>query len=318
MTKSRIFRTHRSAPRLWPAIGLGLLLLPASAASAQQPDIAGITQREVALVEFYGGGSPLSAQEQQETADMVQREMQSAPRAEQAADADAKKLLAALRQAQPQLIALARSTGRLNAQLHEVVSPELKDQQALEAQIIAAHDPVIVFDPAHKQLVSEQTIHVLQQADAFGAAKFGVPAPGADFPEQMRQAIPRAWPDMDSGMKEAMAHAERDLPYAPGFLQGINPQKWDSFAATWRAKIMAAPDAAGQQLNLAEVMAVVGMTGYRRSGSGGGGGGGTQAMLSDRLMRQNLLQHQLMGAMRSYSPMCNVTRPDYNFASCHP
>jgi hypothetical protein len=309
-------RQHRSTPRLWLAIGLGLLLFPAVAAGAQPPDIAAATQREIALLEFYGGGSPLSSQERQEAADMVLLEMRRAPQAEIAADAGAAKLLRALSEGPPTLIALAREGGRLNAQLHETVNPALQEQQAMEARIIAAHDPVIVFDTPHKRLVSEQTVRVFQHADIAGATVFGVPAPGPDFADQMRQALPRAWPGMDDGMQDAMAHAERDLPYAANFLQAMNPQNRAGFVQTWRGKIMAAPDAAGQQLNLAEVMAVVGMTAFHRSQSGDG----VQGALAGRLQMQDLANRQLEGAARSYSPTCNVTRPDAmaNFTYCHP
>jgi hypothetical protein len=303
--------------RLWLAIALALLL-PAAAAGAQPPDIVAVTQREIALLAFYGGGSPLSAQEQQEATHMVRLEMQRAPQAEIAADTGAANPLHALTEGPPTLIALAREGGRLNAQLHNAVNPALQQQQAMEARIIAAHDPVVVFDPAHKRLVSEQTIRILQRADTSGAAVFGVPSPGPDFSEQMRQAIPRAWPGMDDGMQDAMAHAERDLPYAASFLQGIDPQKRAAFVRTWRAGIMAAPDAAGQQLNLAEVMAVVGRTAFRRSQSQSGSG--AQGTLAGRLQMQDLANRQLEGAARSYSPTCNVTRPDAmaNYSYCHP
>jgi hypothetical protein len=309
-------RQHRSTSRLWPAIGLGLLLFPAATAGAQSPDIAATTQREIALLEFYGGGSPLSSQERQEAADMVLLEMRRAPQAEIAADTGAAKLLRALSEGPPTLIALAREGGRLNAQLHEAVNPALQQQQAMEARIIAAHDPVIVFDPPHKRLVSEQTVRILQRADTSGATVFGVPAPGPDFADQMRQALPRAWPGMDDGMQDAMAHAERDLPYAANFLQAMSPQNRAGFVQTWRGKIMAAPDAAGQQLNLAEVMAVVGMTAFRHSQSGDG----VQGALAGRLQMQDLANRQLEGAARSNSPTCNVTRPDAmaNFTYCHP
>ena len=301
------------------ALALAALAIP-PAAAAPPPDAAAITQHEIALLQFYGGGSPLSDQERQEAADMVQQELHQAPRAEIAADAGATKLLHALARANAALIALARETGRLNAQLHEVVDPVLQQQQAMEARIIAAHDPVIVFDTAHKRLISEQTVRVLQRADALGATTFDVPPPGSDFVAQMREAVPHAYPGMDDGMQEAMAHAERNLPYAPGFLQGMDPQKQAAIVQTYRAKIMAAPDAAGQQLNLAEVMAVVGATASRHGSGGSGGSGATQGALADRLRRQDRLNHQLEGAMRSYSPTCNVTRPDAmaNFASCHP
>jgi hypothetical protein len=317
MTRSRFGRRkHRSTSRLWPAIGLGLLLFPVAAAGAQPPDIAATTHREIALLEFYGGGSPLSAQERQKAADMVLREMQRAPQAELAADAGAVKLLRALSEGPPTLVALAREGGRLNAQLHEAVDLALQQQQAMEARIIEAHDPVIVLDPTHKRLVSEQTVRILQRADTSGATVFDVPSPGPDFADQMRQALPRAWPGMDDGMQDAMAHAERDLPYAANFLQAMNREKRVSFVQTWRARIMAAPDAAGQQLNLAEVMAVVGMTAFRHSQSGDG----AQGTLAGRLPMQDLANRQLEGAARSYSPTCNVTRPDAmaNFTYCHP
>lgn len=294
------------------------VLAISSAAAAPPPDAATITQHEIALLQFYGGGSPLSAQEQQEAADMVQQELRESPRAEIAADAGATKLLHTLARADAPLIALARETGRLNAQLHEAVNPSLQQQQAMEARIITAHDPVIVFDAAHKRLITEQTLRMFQHADAVGAATFNVPAPGPDFVAQMSATLPHAYPTMDNGMQDAMAHAERDLPYAPAFLRAMPQQKRATIVQTYRAKIMAAPDTAGQQLYLAEVMAVVGATASRHSG--GGGSSGTQGALVDRLQRQNLLNHQLEGAMRSYSPTCNVTRPDAmaNFASCHP
>jgi hypothetical protein len=302
---------------LAPGIGLALLLFSANARAAQSPDLAGMVQREIALIQFYGGGSSLSAQERQDASDTIQRAMQQAPQAELAADAGAARLLRALNQGTPALIAQAREGGRLNAQLHEAVDPALRDAQAMEARIIEAHDPVIVFDPTHKRLVTEQTVRILQHADALGASMFNVPPPGPDFTAQMRQAIPRAWPAMDDGMQDALAHAERDLPFAPAVLQAIDPQKRAGFVQTWRTRIMVAPDAAGQQLNLAEVMAVVGMTAYRRGQTGGGGQG---MALADRQRMQDLTNRQLLGAVRSYSPTCNVTRPDAmaNFSYCHP
>jgi hypothetical protein len=185
----------------------------------------------------------------------------------------------------------------------------------MEARIIAAHDPVVVFDAAHKRLISEQTVRILLHANTLGATVFNVPAPGADFAGQMREAVRRAYPAMDDGMQDAMAHAERDLPYAPGFLQGLNQQKRAGFVQTYRAKILAAPDPADQQLNLAEVMAVVGKTAARQKGSGGSSGA-----LAGRLQMQDLTTRKLQESMRSFSPTCNVTRPDAmaNFASCHP
>ena len=314
MNRGRIPWTRHAAS----ALAVALMLLSRSASAAAPPDIAAMTQREIALIQFYGGGSPLTAQEQREAAEIVQRGLEHAPQAEQAADAGAARLLQILARAPAPLIAQAREGGRLNAQLHDAVSPALREQQAMETQIIIAHDPVVVFDSAHKLLVSVQTLRVLQQADTFGAHWFGVPPPRPDFVAQMQPVVPRAWPGMDAGMKDAMAHAERDLPYAPGFLQGINPQKRAAFAETWRAKIMAAPDAVGQQLNLAEVMAVVGMTAFRLRQSGGSGA--TGAAVADPMREQDLVNRQMLGAVRSYSPSCNVTRPDAmnNFSYCHP
>jgi len=297
-----------------------LSLLIGTASAAPPPDIAGMTQREIFLLQFFGGGSPLSPRERQEAADIIENGMQHAPQAELAAAAGAAKLVRLLARAPGPLIAEVREASRLNVELHSAISPALQQQQLQEARIIAAHDPVVVFDPAHKRLVTVQTVKILEQANQLGAQIFSVPAPSEDFVADMRQAIPRAWPGMDEGVQEAMAHAERDMPYAAGFLQSANPQKRADFVRTWRAKIMAAPDATGQQLNLAEVMAVIGLTAYHRGQGGGEGGGRQGAALADRLQMQDLTNRQLLGAVRSYSPTCNVTRPDagYNFTYCHP
>jgi hypothetical protein len=308
------------AGRTWQLLGmLGLALLLLARTTAAAPPVAPreAVQREIALIEFYGGGSALTAEEKREAALMVQRKMQTAPKAEEAADAGGQKLLQVLQTAPPPLIASVREGTRLNVQLHLAVDPALKDQQLMEARIIEAHDPVVVFDPQHKWLVTVQTLRALQQADMVGAALFDVPPPGADFISQMQQIIPRSWGNMDRGMQEAMAHAERDQPYAASFLRGIDPGLLTGFVKEWRGKIMAPTDAAEQQLNLAEVMAVIGMTAFRHSRSGNGNIGG---QLAYRLQLQDLVNRKLQEAVRSYSPNCNVTRPDYmqHWAACHP
>lgn len=312
--RKRIAR--RTGPVLW-MLGSALLLLAPTTRAAPAAAATGAAAREIALIEFYGGGSALTPDEKRDVGEMVQRETEAAPKAEQAADAGAAKLLQVLQKAPPPLIAFARETGRLNVQLHPAVDPALKDLQRMEARVIEAHDPVVVFDRQHKHLVTVQTLRVLQRADRLGAALFDVPPPGPDFMARMREMIPRAWGNMDPGMQAAMAHAERDLPYAPGFLRGIAPGLLAGFIKQWRGKIMAPNDAAARQLNLAEVMAVIGMTAFRHSEAGNAH---TGAALAYRLQLQDLVNRKLQEAVRSYSPTCNVTRPDamQNWASCHP
>lgn len=307
---------RRIGPVLW-LLGLGFLLLPGASRAAPPAASSEVVQREVALLEFYGGGSALTAEEKRQAADMVQREMQAAPKAEQASDENGVKLLQVLQKAPPPLIAFVREGGRLSIQLHEVIDPALKEQSQAELRIIEAHDPVVVFDAEHKQLVTVQTLRALQHADRFGATLFGMPPPGPGFLSQMQETIPRAWGNMDPGMQAAMAHAERDLPYARPFLQGIAPGLLAGFVKKWRGKIMAPSDAGAQQLNLAEVMAVVGMTAYRHNRSGYGN---TRGALAYQSQLQDLVNRKLHEAVRSYAPECNVTRPDVmqNWASCHP
>jgi hypothetical protein len=188
---------------------------------------------------------------------------------------------------------------------------------AAGTRIIEAHDPVVAFEPAHKRLVSVQTRRALQHKDAFGGNAFGVPPPAPGFVPRMQRSIPQAWGSVDRGMQEVMTHAERDLPYAPAFPQGISRLSANLFVKTWRAKIMERSDAAAQQPNLAEVMAIIGMTAFRHSQSGGGDIGGA---LAYRTQWQDLRNRNLQAAIRSYSPSCNVTRPVVmqNRASCHP
>lgn len=294
---------------------IGVLALLLLAARADQPDLAAMTQREIALLEFYGGGSPLTTQERQQAAQIIQSGLQNDARAEIAADAQGQLLLNALKRGGGAFVAETREAGRLGAQRHMAVNPALQQQEMMEAQIIEAHDPAIVFESAHKRLISAQTVRVLRQANALGAKLFDVPAPGPDFSTEMTYALRSGYAQMDDGLQEATAHVERDLPYAAGFLRSANPQKRAAFVQDYRAKIMAAPDPAGQQLRLAEVMAMIGLTAYRHN-RGAGGGNSLQAQYG-HLQEQNLLNQQLRGAMRSYSPACNVTSPGYNFTYCH-
>lgn len=313
-TRTRIAR--RTGHVLW-LLGVALLRLPTTTIAAPPADTSEAVQREIALIEFYGGGSALTPDEKREVADRVGRAIETAPNAEAAADAGAAQLLQVLHNSPPPLIAFARESGRLDAQLHPTVDLALKDQQLTEARIIEARNPVVVFDAQHKRLVTVQTLRVLQQADTFGATLFNVPPPGPDFTVQMQAIIPRAWGNMDTGMQEAMAHAERDLPYARAFVLGISPGILAGFVREWRGKIMAPSDAAAQQLNLAEVMAVVGMTAFRHRQAGHDTPRGA---LAYRLQLQDLVGRKLQEAVRSYSPACAVTRADVmqNWASCHP
>ncbi len=300
------------------ALAAGIAVFSGVVARAQTtPDPAAMTAREIALLQFYGGGTSLSPAERQQAAEIVQSGLRSNPRAMIAADAEAAHLLATLAKADAPGIALARATGRLNAALHRAADPSLRPQQDAEARIIETHDHTIVLDAAHQHLISEQTLKVLERANTAGARVFDVPPPGPDTADALRVTLRTQYLSLDASMQDALAHAEQNLPYAAAYLQQAQPEKRATFIAQYRQQILAGPTPADQQFRLAEVMVETGQAGSRHAGQRGGG---TGSMLAGRLQSQMLLQHQLMGAARSFSPSCNVATGAAmaNFTACHP
>jgi hypothetical protein len=170
-------------------------------------------------------------------------------------------------------------------------------------------------DAAPAALTGERSLQALRQANMQGAALFHLQAPGPDFAPQMRSALARDYAGMDQGIRLGLANIERDLPYLGGYFSGKNRQQLAAFVATYRAKIVAAPDPAEQQVRLAEVMAFAALTAYRQRQNAA-----SPANAFQRQQMDSLRYRQLQGAMRSYSPTCNPTRADAaaSFQNCHP
>jgi hypothetical protein len=61
------------------------------------------------------------------------------------------------------------------------VNIELVSSSEPMRQIVDRNDPVVVFDRAHKRLISEATLAAWQRACVWMAGVLSVPAPGADF-----------------------------------------------------------------------------------------------------------------------------------------
>jgi hypothetical protein len=63
----------------------------------------------------------------------------------------------------------------------------------VEAQIVAAHDPVLAFDRERSALITEQTIRSLRDAAAWVAQQTGRPKPDAQYSVNMRNTIRQQW-----------------------------------------------------------------------------------------------------------------------------
>jgi hypothetical protein len=138
----------------------------------------------------------------------------------------------------------------------------------------------------------------------------GVAKPAADAwtgVAWMQQSIRQAWGRMDTPMQEAMAPAERDQRNVATFLPVISPAEREAFVKTWRARIMAPSNAAERQLNLAELLAVIGTTAFHHGRSGNRESKGA---LADRTRLPDPANRRMHAAIRSYSPTCNATWPD--------
>ena len=297
----------------------GTAIALSATACAQHANASDMVAREIALLQFYGGGTPLTPPERQEAAAIIQQGLRDDPESLQRGDAASARLLSELAGADGRLVTLARVVGRRNEALHMAASPKLRAIQAREESIISAHDPIVVLDAAHQRVITRMTVLSMLRADAEAASLFHVVPANIGDVGAMTTAVKTAYPGLDDGMQNMLAHAEEDLPYALPYLEKAPPQKRSAFVAEYRPKILAVSNPVDQQLRLAEVLAGAGMAGSRNQAAQTDGTASRASMLA-RLREQDVMQRQLLGASRSFSPTCNVPSGanQENFSFCHP
>jgi hypothetical protein len=272
-----------------------------------------MTGREIALLQFLGGGSPLSSTEKQEAARIVDLAMHTAPQTWIRLDENGAKVLQQIAAGGPASAGDIRESGRLSSELGKSIDPKLQTTFDMEARIIKAHDPVVFFDRAHNLLVTEQTLRVLQTASTWTAKMFQIPAPDDRFLDTVRETARSGISTVfDQIALDGLVHIERNFPYAGKFFAQVGPQKTDAFFRGNRPRMIDLPDHKAAQLNLAKAAAVISRTGYNNLAGdpntrNAQGANGLMNGMWNRQMQQNIwgLRHPECGPMGNHPSTCS-------------
>lgn len=277
------------------------LTLSSNSLKAQQTDLKAIAARDQALVQFFGGGTPLTPSEQAEIEAAVRLTFTTNPQAAKTAASESEQLTILTKGRTAIETAVLIQGGRRAIAFSYLQALAPQPLTATAARIVTAHDPVVASDPAKQYLVTHQTVRALVEANRKAAPLFNVPAPppGPAAVEALAASIHASWPTIDDGLRESLSNAQRDLPFAEPYLAHSPPAARAKFIATYRSKIMEGHDAATYQFNLAEVISFVGTTGYQHRGSLPGNG-------TDAVTRARNNQSMYDRAGRALMPGCGV------------
>lgn len=302
-----VAKARRNAPFLAP-----LTVLLAAAAPC---DPAVQTNQEVALLEFIGGGTKLDAAERQQAAAIVHEGETTAPDAWNRVDQQSAGLLAKLGSGiDPRRKARLRAALRLSAAIGPPPGNPLAQEGRQEAAIIAAHDPPVVWDAAHRRLISTVAVAAMVATARQAAPLFGQVAPGADALPRLAAVLRSRYAAMDDGMQGLLAAAAANLPAALPYLQRTPEAQRTRFIQQMSEKIQQGADADDRLLRLVQMLAGLGARGAAPAGAS------VRAASGSQFRQQELLQNQMLGASRSFSPQCNVSTGamQANFSYCHP
>ena len=279
------------------ALAFAALAACAGIARAQQ---AGSVERRATLIQFFGGGSPLSPAEQAQIAAINRQYFTALPR--EAADEDAlnAKIIATLNKRDPRMTAKLRSIARFTyATPFASPLPVQRMVHDQEARIVAAHDPIVAVDTAQKGVISMHVVDLMLQVNEAAAPYFGVPAPGGLSADRLAVRIKADFPSLPADMQAAMATAELNMPDGLPWLRGLPAAKRAAFVAQFKPAILKAPDPVEQQVRLAEAMAAADLAGAKTYDAG------VQKLMLrsfflSRLRMQGLAQGALNSTARGY------------------
>ncbi len=186
-----------------------LFVLVATLTSAAQSPIV---DHEVYLLQFVGGGQPLTPAERAEVATMVAAQMSAHPEQWRAIDQKEQTTIAVIEAASPvQRAALWDSNRYIYAFPQDPNSEYARNFGAVfaeEQKIIEAHDPVLGIDPQRHLVFTEHMIPAIHRAAAWAGGFYHVPGPDANFDARVRQAVqglPSAQPDVAFGLTHIVA-----------------------------------------------------------------------------------------------------------------
>ena len=268
---------------------------------------------EILMLQFVGGGSPLSAAEQQQAASIVAMGLRTAPDKWKQDDANVRQVLTLVSQRNPVIINRLRE---LNRDVYVFQNPNqggFGPEFLMEKKIIDAHDPVVFEDAAHQRVLTRHMLPILQQASAWVAKSYQLPPPGPQFEAYVLASLKAQYPTLDSPIADGLMHIESNALYAPMYFDHVPPAMRAKFFSDKRS-FNNLNDPISEQWELAETAGM--LSRYAAKQTPGGG-----ASMQGNAMSQEMQMKALQGAARSFSPSCNVTAGSYSSraqAGCYP
>jgi hypothetical protein len=276
------------------------LVLLAPALARAQVSSESMVAREIAMLEFVGGGSPLTPGEREQAAAVVQEGMRLDPKAWTELDAQHAQALQAANRASPAQVGAVRLNWRLGAAKHNIAAPDFAPLADAERRILDAHDPVLYLDAAHGWLVTAHTVQVLAQALPGGAKALGLPPPAPGAAALMAERAPEFLPQLQEQGHDAFTRAEQVLPLA---LAGIKDRTAQNRAALHDG-IAQVADVGTRDLQIARIMVLSGRQVAEAGGAGGRTAAGMQRAMMMQFYSQFIMQPMINRTIRGMGSTC--------------
>jgi hypothetical protein len=236
--------------RLLCCAGVAVFALAAAAAAgpapAAQSDGAAAYAADFCRLLAFIGGSPLTPDEQRRVGDRTAADFRSDPSGVAKADEQTRAFLDKIAHDPPDAVADRREAFRLSVEL-------LPDADPGRA-IVEAHDPTVVFDRAHKRLVTERTLAELSRAYAWVSKLLDTPGPDAGFIAAERTFLKAQYAALPDARQDALAHVERNYPVTVDLVARADKAKIAAWAERSRP-IALGLDPQQRSLKLADMLA---------------------------------------------------------------
>ena len=267
-----------------------------------------MVDREITMLEFIGGGTPLTALERQQAAGVVAMAMRTAPQRWKIVDANLQKIIPEIQQHNVPSNNRLREQDRYAYAFGDPDTGGLQQEFLIEKRIVEAHDPVLVADPAHRRMLTAHMLITLRQTSAWVARSYHLPPPNPNFSKVVVEHLQAQFATVDQPIADGIAHIESNAWFAPSYFDHLPAAKRTAFFSN-RKQFNNLNDESMEQWEIAESAGMMARFAAQQAPSSNGN---THAMLSERLLEQQMQMKALQGAARSFSPACNVTVGSYS------
>ncbi|GEM_PF-3594571 len=232
------------------------IISPLSACAQSTPSTNALVAREITVLELAGGGTPLTPTERRQAAEAVASGMRGNPQVMLRNYADLDKPLQRAARDRAYAAGLRRI---LRYALEEgPPAPQgLEQTFAIERQIVRAHDPTVVFDPARKQIITESNLRDYRTASEWLAREWNLPPPTGDFTAHLREWFRTSFIKTDKDTAEMLATQGESFPFVASGLAKADPKAKEAAILQVRQQLQAA-DPTTRDLGLATAVAALG------------------------------------------------------------